>query len=73
MHSRFTLHVALQPIKRIQKKKNKIEELETVGELFKVCSQVVLKCLYLARLGRLDVLWSVNKLARAVTKMDSSL
>ena len=27
-----------------------------------------LKCLYLARIGRPDILWSVNKLARAVTK-----
>ena len=34
----------------------------------KVCSQIVLKCLYLARIGRLDILWLVNKLARAVTK-----
>ena len=39
-----------------------------LGELSKVCSQIVLKCLYLARIGRLDSLWSVNKLARAVTK-----
>ena len=31
-------------------------------------SQIVLKCLYLARIGRPDILWSVNKLARAVTK-----
>ena len=31
--------------------------------LSKVCSQIVLKCLYLARIGRLDILWSVNKLA----------
>ena len=46
----------------------KKEELETVGELSDVCSQVVLKCLYLARVGRLDILWSVNKLARSVTK-----
>ena len=29
---------------------------------------MVLKCLYLARIGRPDILWSVNKLARAVTK-----
>ena len=27
-----------------------------------------LKCLYLARIGRFDILWSVNKFARAVTK-----
>ena len=29
---------------------------------------IVLKSLYLARIGRTDILWSVNKLARAVTK-----
>ena len=46
----------------------KEEELGSVGELAKVCSQIVLKCLYLARIGRPDILWSVNKLARAVTK-----
>ena len=44
------------------------EENESVGELSTVCSQIVLKCLYLARVGRPDILWSVNKLARAVTK-----
>ena len=44
------------------------EELKSVGELSKVSSQTVLKCLYLARIGRLDVLWSVNKLARSITK-----
>ena len=46
----------------------KEEELGSVGELTKVCSQIVLKCLYLARIGRPDILRSVNKLARAVTK-----
>ena len=30
--------------------------------------KIVLKCLYLARTERLDILWSVNKLARAVTR-----
>ena len=44
------------------------EELKTVGELSKVCSQIVLKCLYLARIGRPDILWSVIKLARLITK-----
>ena len=39
-----------------------------MGELSKVCSQIVLKCLYLARIGRLDILWSVNELARSITK-----
>ena len=43
-------------------------EIGSVGELSTVCSQIVLKCLYLARVGRPDILWSVNKFARAVTK-----
>ena len=42
--------------------------LQTVGELLKVCSQIVLKCMYVARIGRPRTLWSVNKLASAVTK-----
>ena len=46
----------------------KEEELKSVGELSHVCSQIVLKCLYLARIGRPDILWSVNKLARSITK-----
>ena len=46
----------------------KEEELKSVGELSKVCSQIVLECLYLARIGRPDILWSVNKLARSITK-----
>ena len=46
----------------------KEEELKYVGELSQVCSQIVLKCLYLARIGRPDILWSVNKLARSITK-----
>ena len=41
----------------------KEEENESVGELSAGCSQIVFKCLYLA-----DISWSVNKLARAVTK-----
>ena len=45
----------------------KEEENESVGELSTVCSQIVLKCLYLARIGRLDILLSVNKLACALT------
>ena len=46
----------------------KEEENGPVGELSTVCSQIVVKCLYLASIGRLDTLWSVNKFARAVTK-----
>ena len=44
---------------------SKEEELKSVGEFSKVCSQIVL---YLARIGRPDILWSVNKLARSITK-----
>ena len=36
--------------------------------IVKVCSQIVLKCFFLARIGRFDILRSVYKLARAVTK-----
>ena len=46
----------------------KEEEMKSVGELSKGCSQSVLKCVYLARIGRPDILWSVNKLARSITK-----
>ena len=46
----------------------KEEELKSVGELSKICSQIVVKCLYLPRIGRPDILWSVNKLARSITK-----
>ena len=46
----------------------KEEEMKSVGELSHVCSQIVLKCLYLARIGQPDILWSVNKLARSITK-----
>ena len=44
------------------------EENESVGELSTVRSQIVLKYLYLARIGRPDILWSVNKrLARLIS------
>ena len=33
-----------------------------------MCSHIVLKYLYLAHIGRPDILWSVNKLARSITK-----
>ena len=32
------------------------EEMKSVGELSKVCSPIVLKSLYLARIGRPDIL-----------------
>ena len=46
----------------------KEEETKSVGELSNTCSQIVLKCFFLARIGRPDILWSVNKLARSITK-----
>ena len=46
----------------------KEEEMQYVGELSQVCSQIVPKYLNLARIGRLDLLWSVNKLARSISK-----
>ena len=47
------------------------EELKSVGELSQVCSQIVL--FFLARIGRPDILWSVNKLERSDYKLDQSL
>ena len=41
--------------------------MKSVGELSHVCCQIVLKCLYLARIGRLDILWSVISLHDQVT------
>ena len=45
-----------------RKKQNLLENLSNT------CSQIILKCLYLARIGRPDILWSVNKLERSITK-----
>ena len=47
----------------------KEEELKSLGELSKLCSQLVLKCLSLARIRKLHILWSLNKLARSITKL----
>ena len=46
----------------------KEEERGSVGELSKLCSQIVVKCQNLAYIGRPDILWSVSTLARAVKK-----
>ena len=50
----------------------KEDQNESVGEKSTVWSQIVLTCLYLARIGRTGILLSVNKLARAVTKWTKS-
>ena len=44
------------------------EDFETKGQLDKDCSKAVLKALYLAIIGRPDILWTVISLAREVTK-----
>ena len=44
------------------------DEMKSVGELSQVCSKIVLKCLHLARIGRPDILWSLNKLVRSIKK-----
>ena len=48
----------------------KKEEVDTVGELSKVCSNIVLKCLYLAHTDRPGILWlgAVTKWIRAYGK-----
>ena len=51
----------------------KEEELKSVGELSKASSQIVLKFLYLGRIGRPDTLWSVNKVARWITKWTKAI
>ena len=44
------------------------EDFTTVGSLDKNASKVVLKCLWVARNVRPDLLWTVNALARQLTK-----
>ena len=51
--TKYQLHALMKDFKE--------EELKSVGELSKVCSQIVQKCFFLARLGRPDILWSVSE------------
>ena len=44
------------------------EDFKTPGKLTSVAARIVLKALYLARIGRPDALWAVNTLAREVTR-----
>ena len=48
------------------------EDTQITGMLAPVCSRIVLKCLYLARMGRPDLLYTVNQLARAITKWNKA-
>ena len=51
----------------------KEEELKSVGELPQVCSKIVSQCLYMARIGRFDILRSVNKICPISHQVDESL
>ena len=44
------------------------EEMTEKGKLSEISARVVLKCLYLGSVGRPELLWTVNLLARQVTK-----
>ena len=44
----------------------------TVGDLSRVCSQILLTCFYWARIGRPDMLCTVNCVARSVKKWNRS-
>ena len=50
---------------------SKQEELESVGELSNVCPQIVLKCMYLARIGRHSMV--CQQTCKSSHKMDSGL
>ena len=52
---------------------DKEEEVKSVGELSLVCSQIVLKCLYLARIGRPDISMVSEHICTTDYKMDQSL
>ena len=59
--TKYPLHASMTTTSR-KKKQNLLENCP------QVCSQIVPKCLYLARIGQLDIFWSVNELARSITK-----
>ena len=46
----------------------KLDEMTSKGILPPVAAKIVLKALYLARVGRMDLVWSDNVLAREVTR-----
>ena len=50
----------------------KEEENGSVGDLSTVCSQMVLKCLYLARIGRLDIFMVREQTCSCGNEMDKS-
>ena len=61
--SSYTTFLVLAWMITISRRKN-LKQLKMFSE---VCSRIALTFLYLARIGRPDIQWSVNKLARSVT------
>ena len=59
-HTKSQFHASMTTTSK-KKKWNLLENRQILTSIF-------LKCLYLARIGRPDIPWSVNKLARSVTK-----
>ena len=59
--TKYLLHASMTTTSK-RKKQNLLENCQVHA------LKIVLKCLYLARIGRPDILWSVNKLARSITK-----
>ena len=49
------------------------EELDSVVELSEVCSQIVLTCLYLARIGRPDIFMVSEQTCKSSHKIDSGM
>ena len=58
--TKYPLHASMTTTSK-KKKQNLLENCHMYALNF-------LNCLYLARIGRPDILWSVNKLARSITK-----
>ena len=59
--TKYLLHESMTTTSK-RKKQNLLENCQVHA------LKIVLKCFYLAWIGRLDILWSVNKLARSITK-----
>ena len=47
---------------------NPAEEFDVEGQLSSQAARIVLKALYVARVARYDILWTVNMLTREVTR-----
>ena len=50
----------------------KPEDFESKGGLQYVAAKIVLKCLYLASVGRPELMWNDNSLARCITKWNKA-